>query len=205
MHNFSTDQPNRHQRYILIGILAAVIYLRGTSFFGPVLGLSLGVVSTVLYLGFTKHLWKWGWLHRRGLVAVPNLNGTWEGHLYTSADAGPIPDEQIVREEPQIDGLTKQEASLEIEQTWDKIRVSLDGPESPSHSRGATILIQEKASPTLSYNYWNDGSMTNDDLDPHYGTAILEYNEDEDKLRGKYYNRPDQRGTHGIMELYRVN
>jgi len=54
-----------------------------------------------------------------------------EGHLYTSVDADLIPDEQIVDNGRQIEGLTKQETSIEIEQTWDKIRVSLDGPESP--------------------------------------------------------------------------
>jgi len=53
MHNFSTDQPNRHQRYIVIGIATAVIYLGGISVFGPVLGLSMGVVSSALYFSFT--------------------------------------------------------------------------------------------------------------------------------------------------------
>lgn len=145
MHNFSTDQPNRHQRYIVIGIATAVIYLGGISVFGPVLGFSMGVVSSALYFGFTRHLWKWEWLHDKGLVAVPNLNGTWEGHLYTSVDADLIPDEQIVDNGRQIEGLTKQETSIEIRQTWDKIRVSLDGPESPSHSRAGTILVKKKS------------------------------------------------------------
>jgi len=205
MHSFSTDQPNRHRRYILIGIIATVIYLGGIRLLGPIRGLSLGIISSALYIGFTRYLWRWRWLHDNGVISIPDLNGTWEGYLYTSADADSISDEQIVTEGRQIDGLTKQETSIEIEQSWDRIRVTLQGPESPSYSRAATILVSEKAWPTLSYNYWNEGSPTNDDLDPHYGTAVLEYNKEEDKLEGKYYNRPDQRGTHGILELYREN
>lgn len=203
MHNFSTDQPRRHERYILIGIVSAVIYLGGIQVFGPVLGFSLGIVSSLLYLIFTKYLWKWEWLHEKGLVAVPNLNGEWEGHLYTSFDESEISDEQIVTEGRQIDGLTKMETSIKIDQTWDKILITLDGPESPSHSHGATVLVKKKAWPTLTYNYLNEGSTTNKELGLHYGTAALEYDEEKDKLEGKYYNRPDQRGTHGILELYR--
>jgi len=202
MHNFSTDQGNRHRRYIIIGTLTAVIYLGAVNLFGPVLGLSLGVVSSILYISFTRYLWKWERLHDYGLVGVPNLNGTWEGHLYSSADEDSIPDDQIVTTGRQIDGLTKQETSIEIKQTWDKILVSLEGPESPSYSRAATILVEKRAWPTLSYNYLNEGSQTNEELEPHYGSAILEYDEEEEKLEGKYYNRPDQRGTHGILELY---
>lgn len=79
----------------------------------------------------------------------------------------------------QYDDLTKQETEITIEKTWDKILVTLNGPESPSRSEAATILVNDKAWPTLTYNYWNEGSMTNDDLGPHYGTAVLVYHEDD--------------------------
>ena len=95
--------------------------------------------------------------------------------------------------------------TIEIEQTWDEILVSLDGAESPSHSHSASILVDEKAWPTLSYNYLNEGGKTRDDVKPHYGSATLEYYSENDKLEGQYVNRPDHRGTHGIMELYRVD
>lgn len=80
MHNFSTDQANQHQRYILIGILTAVIYLGGIKIFDPIVGFSLGIVSSLLYIGFTRYLWKWEWLHGKGLVAVPNLDCSSEGN-----------------------------------------------------------------------------------------------------------------------------
>jgi len=205
MHSFSTDQPNRHRRYILIGVISAVIYLGGIRLFGMVIGFTIGLVSSSLYFAFTKWVWKWKWLRRKGLIAVPNLDGTWRGYVYTSANEDLIDNKQIVADGRQIENLTKQETKIEIQQTWDKISVTLDGPESPSHSCGATILINKKAWSTLTYNYWNDGSLTNEALGAHYGTAILEYNENKSTLEGKYYNRPDQRGTHGVLELQRTD
>lgn len=180
-----------------------MIYLGIAWLTGPFIGLAIGMISSLLYVLFTKLLWKWDMLHRYGLVAVPDLNGTWKGYGYTSRDEDVIPDEHIVSKGKQYDDLTKHKTGINIKQTWDKILVTLDGPESPSRSEGATILVNDKAWPTLTYNYWNEGSMTNDELDPHYGTAVLEYDEEQDKLEGKYYNRPDQRATHGFLELYR--
>lgn len=76
--------------------------------------------------------------------------------MYSSADADVIPDERIVTDGRQIENLTKQETSIRIQQTWDEISVTLDGPESPSYSRAATILVNEKAWPTFTYNYLNE-------------------------------------------------
>lgn len=202
MHNFSTDQPNRHWRYIYLGAASALIFVAGLLFAG-VPGLSFGLISTALYLGFKKYAWKWQFFHRHGLVEIPDLSGTWEGHIFTSRDPEVIDDEMIVDDGEQIDGLTKLETYLYIEQAWDEVQVNLGGPESSSASHAATILVNDKAWPTLTYNYLNDGSTTNDELDAHYGTASLEYHEDGDRLEGKYYNRPDQRGTHGVMKLSR--
>lgn len=205
MHSFSTDQSGRHQRYITIGAVSAVIYLGSIWLLGPIIGVTIGLFTSSIYIVFTKWLWKWDLMRDIGLVSVPDLNGRWEGYLYTSADRELILDDQIVTHGRQIDEFTKQETAIEIKQTWDKISVTLDGPESQSHSRAATILVNEKAWPTLTYNYLNEGSNTKKELNAHYGTAILEYFEEEDKLEGKYYNRPDQRENHGVLELCRTD
>jgi len=205
MHSFSTDQGNRHRRYILIGAASALIYLGAIRLFGPIVGVTIGVISTILYIGFTRFLWKWGWLHRHGIINIPNINGNWEGYIYTSESEENIDDEAIVTEGEQRENKVKIETSITIEQTWDKILITLGGAESSSHSRSATILVKEKAWPTLSYNYFNEGGTSDDDVKPHYGSAMLEYDPEEDKLEGRYFNRPDHRGTHGIMELWRTN
>lgn len=203
MHNFSTDQPRRHYRYIVIGIAATGILLVSQQYFGIAGGVSAGVIATIIYYIFTHWIWKSELLHDLGVISVPNLNGTWRGHLYTSAPREVIEDELVVEVGEQIDGLTKIETEIHIDQTWDKIQVSMDGPQSPSYSRGATLLVREKAWPTITYNYLNEGSTTDSRLDMHYGTTTLQYVEEEDKLEGPYYTRPDQRGNHGILELYR--
>lgn len=205
MHNFSTDQPRRNQRYILIGALAVVIIVGAKAAFGTAGALSFGTVSTALYLGYTRYIWRWDVLHENDIVKVPDLNGTWKGHLYTSTAREKIPESLVIEDGRQIDGFTKMETSIKIKQRWDKIEVTLTGPESSSYSRAATILVEEKAWPTLSYNYFNEGSNVNDDPDPHYGSALLEYSAAQNKLEGRYFNRPDQRATHGILELYRTN
>jgi len=203
MHSYSTDQPKRHRRYILIGAASAVLYLELPILIGPIAGISFSLLSTVLYITFTKYLWKWKFLHEIGLVGVPNLNGTWKGHLYSSADPSDIPSKEIVNDGRQIEDKTKMKTKIEIEQTWDQILVTLDGAESASSSQAATILLNEKAWPTLSYNYFNDGGNSRDKVRAFYGSAILEYDAAENKLEGRYFNRPDQRGTHGIIELWR--
>lgn len=205
MHSFCTDQPQRYRRYILIGILATVAVGFGERFYGIPGFLSTGALSTVIYFGFTRYIWRWTWLHEKGLIAVPNLNGTWKGYLYTSVDKNKINDDDLIVEDGrQIDDLTKMETAIIIKQTWDTIQVTLNGPESPSHSRAATILVREKAWPTITYNYLNEGSDTNGELHMHYGTATLEYDEEEDKLEGSYNTRPTQRGNHGRLELHRT-
>ncbi|WP_223301670.1 hypothetical protein [Haladaptatus sp. R4] len=169
-----------------------------------VLGIvSFGGAATIIYTLFTRFLWRWSWVRKIARVKVPDLRGEWEGYLYTSADSDEIKDELILNEGEQKDDLTKMEASVTIEQTWDKVEVTLDGPESQSHSEGATITVNEKAWPTITYNYLNEGTATNGDLNMHYGTTSLEYDEDANKLEGPYYNRPDQRDSQGYLELYR--
>lgn len=202
MHSYSTDQPRRHQWYIWIGVIAASITFLPLAV-GSLIGIPLGLLVGGLYYGFTRWLWKWSVLRTYNIVEVPVLDGKWEGYLYTSKDPAKIDDELIVKTGKQRDGLTKMETSLTIQQTWDKVLVSLDGPESNSGSRGATILVKDNAWPTIAYNYVNDGGYTNDDLDMHYGTTTLQYDAGENKLIGPYYTRPDQRGNHGLLELCR--
>ena len=203
MHSFSTDQPRRYYRYMLMGAVAMGALWLGQAVLGVLGIISFGAAATIIYGLFTRCLWRWSWVRKIARVKVPDLSGEWEGYLYTSADPAWIDDEMIVEEGEQKDGLTKMEASVKIEQTWDKVGVALDGPESQSHSEVATITVNEKAWPTITYNYLNEGTATNGDLDMHYGTTSLEYDERENKLEGPYYNRPDQRDSQGYLELYR--
>lgn len=201
MHSFSTDQPRRHYRYILIGIAAATVTSLAARI-SLLAAIPTGTIATILYVAFSKRLWKHSILRRIGLVEVPDLNGTWEGYIYTSAPEERIDDELIVERDVGDGNFTKMEASLHIEQTWDQIQIDLNGPESTSHSEAATILLGDSSYPTLNYNYENPGSSTNEELGMHYGTTTLQLYAGDDCLKGPYFTNPD-RDRHGKLEVWR--
>ncbi|WP_440767525.1 hypothetical protein [Natronorubrum sp. DTA7] len=206
MHSYSTDHK-RWKVYFRLGALALAISLGSGLLvqslfdqYGFISGsLSLGIVSVVVYHGFTKYAWNWGITRKIGLTKVPDFNGRWEGHLYTShEDAEPSDTAEIEHE-----GLTPMEATVIITQTWDEIRVFLDGPDSTSESVGATILLEGQW-PTLTYNYENPGDTHSDELHHHYGTTMLDYDPEDDSFSGTYYTDPNRENT-GRLELKRVD
>ncbi len=203
MHSYSTDQPNRHKKYLFIGAGGALVVFWAGMVIHPLslIPVSVGVVG--FYLMFSRYLWKTDPVQKLGIVAVPDLNGVWEGYLYTSGPRDRIDDDLIADDGKNDDnGYVKMEATLEIEQTWDEIQVNLNGPESTSTSKAATVLIGEGKWPTLNYNYENTGASTNDELDFHFGTATLQFFESDDRLEGPYYTGPE-RDRNGKLELYR--
>lgn len=206
MHRFSTDGTSRRQVYVGLGAVALGIVYAAKNLYSnnALVGfVTFGVISSVLILCLTRLAWRRGPLPWLGLVDVPDLRGSWSGFLYTSTDPDLIDDELIVEEGEQKPGMTKMEATLHLDQTWDKISVTLVGPESTSYSHAATILVEEGAWPTLTYNYLNQGSNVKEELDPHYGTATLEYQSENGKLEGRYYTSPTERGSHGCLEFER--
>jgi len=208
LHSYSTDRPRRWKIFFGLGAIALVIAIVGERLLTELIdiptSISFGVASLLVYWLFTNYIWKLEIVQKTPLVNVPDLNGRWEGHLYTSTDPEKISDEYIVETGEQMDGFTKMEAAIEIEQTWDKLLVTLHGPESPSFSHGATLLVEEGAWPTLTYNYLNEGSDSNEELGMHYGTTMLKYKSEEESLEGPYYTEPT-RENHGILFLSRVD
>jgi len=198
MHSYSTDIPLRKKALIVFGVVVATLLSVATSAFGVLGALPPVACATIAYIVFNRWAWRWNWVPTK----VPDLNGRWNGYLYTSGPEEKIDDELIVEEGKQRNGLTKMEAELRIEQRWDAIQISLVGPESRSSSKAASILVDDGAWPTLNYNYENSGSPSNDDLQGHYGTATLELYEEEQRLEGIYYNEPD-RDRWGVLELDR--
>ncbi|ELZ12628.1 hypothetical protein C479_04507 [Halovivax asiaticus JCM 14624] len=205
MHSYSTDN-DRWKIYLYLGAIAFAASLGSGWIVQRLLGkyeiamgsLSFAFTSLVVYRLFATRIWNWEIIRKAGLVAVPDFNGKWKGHLYTSyEDAEPSRTAEIEHE-----GLTPMEATVTISQTWDEILVYLEGPDSPSESEGATILVEGQW-PTLTYNYDNPGRPHHDEINSHYGTTMLDYNPEEDSFSGIYYTGPD-RGNTGRLELKRV-
>jgi len=202
MHSYSTDQPNRHKKYLFIGAVGALAIFVAGMVVHPLSSIPVTVGVMGLYWLFSRYLWKTGPVQKLGIAEVPDLNGEWKGHLYTSGPRDQIDDDLIVEEGPEDNGYVKMKATLEIEQTWDEIHMDFIGPESTSTSKAATVLVGEGKWPTLNYNYENPGAPANDELDFHYGTATLQFFENDERLEGAYYTGPG-RDRHGKLELYR--
>ncbi|MGQ3413854.1 hypothetical protein ACT4ML_16585 [Natrinema sp. LN54] len=125
-----------------------------------------------------------------------------EGHLWTAHD---VEDDRIAAIDDPDDDLTAMETEIAIKQTWDRIIVELDGPESNSTSDGATIHVNDGIDSVLSYTYENDPDYdAHDNLEAHYGTTTVTYDKDEDVLEGYYYTGKN-RTNYGRLQFKRVD
>lgn len=208
-HGFSTDQPRR--RLVTLFAIGVSGFLIANNM-GPLLAsftrynnfanatVSFVLASTVVYYIVTRKIWN-RWYIPQLIASPPDLNGEWTGHLYTDTDKYDGDDAIAVNELGH--DLVKMEATLRIKQSWDRILVRLEGPNSPSESTGATILFNN-GPPTLTYNYDNKGDDFHDELDQHVGTTTLEYDPEAETLEGTYYTGPN-RQNHGRLELERAS
>lgn len=209
-HGLSTDQPRR-RRITFFGFGAAGVLIATN--IGPVLASVTGIdlfrnvtisfvlAATIVYLLVSRILWKFHPISSL-IGSPPDLSGDWEGHLYTDTDE--YDSEDVVATDGLGLGLVKMNASIDISQSWDRIQVTFEGPNSTSKSEGATILVDDGGTPTLNYNYDNPGNDLDEELGPHAGTATLKYDPDMETLEGTYYTGPN-RGNYGRIEVQRVS
>ncbi|MDL0136982.1 hypothetical protein PNP85_09485 [Halobacterium salinarum] len=208
-HGFSTDQPRR-RRITFFGFGAVGVLIAKN--LGPILAevtgfelfrdvtLSFVLAATVVYLLVSKVLWN---IYPISLLigSPPDLSGEWEGHLYTDTDE--YDSEDVVGTDELGYGLVKMNAKMDIDQSWDRIRVTFEGPNSTSDSTGATILTDDGGTPTVTYNFDNPGNDLHDELESHAGTTTLKYDSDSETLKGTYYTGPN-RENYGRIEVERA-
>ena len=140
------------------------------------------VVFGFFHMAFSKRLWRNSLLRSSGLVSLPDLNGTWQGHLITS-----------------YKNHSKTPIKVTIRQTWDKMSVKLNTCESTSASFIAAIQCDGGEQCILYYLYKNEpNQFVRDTMHEHGGTARLHIEKDE--LRGDYYTGRD-RYTQGEIVL----
>lgn len=208
-HGFSTDQPRRRRiTFFACGAAGVVIAnnlgpvlasMTGFDFFHNIT-ISFVLASTIVYYVVSRVLWKFDPISKL-IGSPPDLNGQWEGYLYT--DTEEYDPEAVVSTNQLGLDLVQMNASMSIRQSWDRILVSFEGPNSTSKSVGATILVDEGGTPTLTYNYENPGAALNEELGQHAGTATLEYDSDAETLEGTYYTGPN-RENYGLIKLERT-
>ena len=185
MHDYSTDASERRGVPLLLALLAIALAWATSKFLAAIhLSIpwwvdapsSMGFYGT-LYTLFDRYLWRNSFVHKLGLVRVPNLEGRWRGYLITS-----------------YDGHAKRyPLMMNIFQSWTQIIVYLTTPMSMSRSSTAVIQMDDPEGAALIYQYQNqplaDAMKT---MHMHYGTAMLRLSNDG-CLTGDYYAGRDRR------------
>lgn len=156
----------------------------------------LDVPSVMGFYGFFYGIFdRWVWrvplLRTAGLVKVPEISGTWEGYVTSSFD----------------EGASHHAASLEILQTWTRLRITLQTASSESRSLTAAILTGGPGSMRISYEYVNTPRPhARSTMHVHRGTArhTLHALGDTEELDGEYYTGRD-RETFGELHFSRLS
>src|SRR5712664_4977383 len=185
MHGYSTDSSERRIVPLLLALLAIALAW-ATSKFLAAMHLSLpwwvDAPSSMAYYGvlyalFDRYLWRNSFVHKLGLVRIPNLTGRWRGYLITSFDGH----------------ANRYNLMINIFQSWTQIRVFLTTATSMSRSCAAVLQIGDPEGVALIYQYQNqplaDAIRT---MHMHYGTAMLRVS-DDGCLAGDYYAGRDRR------------
>lgn len=185
MHGYSTDSSERRVVPLLLASLAIALAWVSSKFLAAahlsvpwwVDAPSSMAFYGALYTLFDKYLWRNSFMHKFGLVRIPNLTGRWRGYLITSFDGH----------------VKRHELLINIFQSWTQIAVFLTTATSISRSCAAVIQIDGPEGVSLIYQYENQplaNAMRT--MHMHNGTAMLRFSNGE-CLAGDYYAGRDRR------------
>lgn len=148
--------------------------------------LAVATLYLALYWLFNRFAWRVPFVSN--LLRVPDIAGIWrcEGKALN-------PDTSL-----------KQywEAKITIVQTFDKIRLRLQSPQSGSNSLAAALHWDDIDGYKLLYHYRNDPRIGEAELQPHHGFAEIVFSKDRKTASGEYFNGRG-RMTFGTMQLTR--
>jgi predicted pore-forming effector associated with SMODS systems len=184
MHGYSTDSNERRIVPLLLASLAiALAWVTSKSLAAAHLAVpwwadapSSMAYYGVLYALFDKSLWRTSFVHKLGLVRIPNLGGRWLGYLTTS-----------------YDGHVKHyDLMINIFQSWTRIVIFLTTRTSVSRSCVGVIQVDDPEGVSLIYQYENQPlADAMKSMHMHYGTAMLRVS-DCGCLVGDYYAGRDR-------------
>lgn len=194
MHDYAIINHNRVNvgrwigvASILLSSLISVVLVRFSeiSSFKMVANftVSSGVVYLLLYYFFNKFFWKLAWFK------LPNIEGVWSINGKTIDQDGKI--------------VFEWKGELDIEQTWDKIVISLKTKQSKSESYTATLRKEpgSKGGWILYYSYKNESKINEQrDLSSHKGFCEITFNGVNKIASGNYFNNFG-RYTFGTFDL----
>lgn len=194
MHDYNVNGTQKRFIYyylsvIAIGLSSLVPLLLGV--FNDVTGIALSLtvssaaIFSLLYFVFDRLLW------RLPFLGIPDFTGDWkcEGFSYKYDDSA----------EQEWSGV------VHVQQTWDKILVTLETANSKSAS--VSLSANVEALPghgfRLKYLYSNEPLPGNKELHSHYGYSNILFTKDLGSGVGKYFTN-EERKTYGTMNLTKV-
>ena len=194
MHPYVTDSNERRDVALILAGLSIALSLLVSKFLkfceleipSWIDVTSVAGFYALIYTFFDKYWWKWSISRFVGIVKVPLISGVWRGYILSSHD----------------DFALQHPVDMHIEQNWTRIRISLQGELSRSHSFLAAIFIDAHDGTVLDYEYQNDPiAGAGDAMQIHYGTARLRLLEGG-VLDGHYYTGRG-RSNFGRVYLHR--
>jgi hypothetical protein len=148
---------------------------------------SAATIWVVLYFLFDRWLWRWRPVNR--LVKTPDLTGVWRVEGVTLDQD----------ERPRLNWT----GNITIIQSWDRIKIHLETPDSKSNSLSAAVFADPMGGYSLLYHYKNEPRAGKPELKAHRGFAELVFAADCRTAEGDYANGFG-RGTFGTMQLTRT-
>ncbi|MDO5841973.1 MAG: hypothetical protein Q4Q24_01715 [Methanobrevibacter ruminantium] len=174
---------------ILIGFLINLIsnyltnYLQLNYFniYSPIISFLLILFASyiIVYKLFDRYIWNKKPMSN--LLNIPNLNGKWKGYTETEKYG-------------------KKDFNVTIEQTWTKIDMRLKTNQSNSYL--ISFSFNNSKEHDIFYTYYSEVEQ-NQEINSHYGTCILDIDENNDMLKGAYFTN-GKRKTYGKICLKRI-
>jgi SMODS-associating 2TM, beta-strand rich effector domain len=186
MHPYSIDIEERRVvlfAMVVLSILAALALPKVAAAASWVVPWWLDVPSVWGFFGGCY--WLVDRIAWKMISRIPDLNGTWHGHVSSSFDQH----------------ATEHKVTVRIQQTWTRLGVALEGESSRSYSVMGAVLISGPQGPELSYEYVNEPrSDAAAGLHAHRGFVRAGIR--GDVLRGDYYTGRD-RESNGVLLIRR--
>jgi len=198
MHPYASDYGHKPKLiaclFIVSGLVSSAIAF-ALAKCGPWFGFTGGGVSAMAVFGLLHwfldaRLWKLKWV--RGLLMVPDLNGTWEVNGETIC--GP-------------DGVAgvNWEGTMEIVQSWTKISIVQKTTKSSSKSDCASIYHSPGEGFILTFNYGNKPGISERNMNSHAGTCRFVFDANGLLGSGEYYTDHSRKTAGKITARRKVN
>ena len=195
MHGYDIPSHDRKLAYYIVGIVASLAgicigwIISTVSAYGlPVAAPSGVAIFGLAFLIFDKWVWRWKFLYSAGIIPIPDLAGTWTVALKNSTD------EQSIS------------ASMEIHQTYTRLKVRLNTNSSESISQMAFLTVVDPKCYKLRYEYLAEYSPPQGTVSRHYGVTSFTVTSDTASFKGPYkgdYYTEQGRDTNGSVQIKR--